>query len=85
MQSDAKSAFYKKGHQNVRPGLHFGGLWGSLWSTLGTKWQRRASFFRGRIFGGQKVTQAIPVNPGPGAAKCAPALRNLNGWKALRP
>ena len=34
MQSDAKSAFCKKGHQNERPGLHFGSLWGSLWSTL---------------------------------------------------
>ena len=59
MQSDAKSAFYKKGHQNVRPGLHFGGLWGSLWITLGAKWHLRGVFLRGRIFGGKKVTQAV--------------------------
>ena len=58
MQSDAKSAFYKKGHQNVRPGLHFGGLWGSLWITLGAKWHLRGVFLRGRIFGAEKVTQA---------------------------
>ena len=57
MQSDAKSAFYKKGHQNVRPGLHFGGLWGSLWITLGAKWHLRRVFLRGRIFGGEKVTR----------------------------
>ena len=59
MQSDAKSAFYKKGNQNVRPGLHFGGLWGSLWTTLGAKWHLRGVFLRGRIFDGKKVTQAV--------------------------
>ena len=58
MQSDATLAFYKKGHQNVHPGLHFGGLWGSLWITLGAKWHLRGVFLRGRIFGGEKVTQA---------------------------
>ena len=39
MQSDAKPAFCKKGHQNDRPGLHFGGLWvhfGTLWAPNGT-------------------------------------------------
>ena len=39
MQSDAKSAFYKKNHPNDRPGLHFGGLWGhfgALWAPNGT-------------------------------------------------
>ena len=58
MQSDAKSGFYKKGHHNVRPGLHFGGLWGSLWITLDAKWHLRGVFLRGRIFGGKKVMQA---------------------------
>ena len=57
MQSDAKSAFCKKGHQNDRPGLHFGGLWESLWITLGAKWHLRGVVLRGQIFGGKKVTQ----------------------------
>ena len=46
MQSDAKSAFCKKSHQNDRPGLHFGGLWGhfgALWAPNGTP----APFFGG--------------------------------------
>ena len=46
MQSDAKSAFCKKSHQNDRPGLHFGGLWGhfgALWAPNGTP----AQFFWG--------------------------------------
>ena len=66
MQSDAKSAFYKKGYQNVRPGLHFGGLWGSLWITLDAKWHLRGVFLRGRIFGGQKVTRAAGRTRGRG-------------------
>ena len=66
MQSDAKSAFYKKGHQHVRPGLHFGGLWGSLWITLGAKWHLRGVFLRGRFFGGEKVTQAYAGRLGRG-------------------
>ena len=64
MQSDAKSAFCKKGHQNVRPGLHFGGLWGSLWTTLDTKWHPRGIFLRGRNFDAKKGSQVISVNPG---------------------
>ena len=51
MQSDAKSAFCKRGHQNDRPGLNFGGLWGSLWITLGDKWHLRDVFLRGQNFG----------------------------------
>ena len=78
MQSDAKSAFYKKGHQNVRPGLHFGGLWESLWITLGAKWHLRVVFLRGQFFGAEKVTQA--VSAGGGGVPI-----NLNGRKALRP
>ena len=54
MQSDAKSAFCKKGHQNDRPGLHFGGLWGSLWTTLGAKWHLRDVFLRGGNFEAKK-------------------------------
>ena len=74
MQSDAKSAFYKKGNQNVRPGLHFGGLWGSLWITLGAKWHLRGVFLRGRIFGAEKVmqphaTSCEPFGPGGGPYK----------------
>jgi hypothetical protein len=83
MQSDAKSAFYKKGHQNVRPGLHFGGLWGSLWITLDAKWHLRGVFLRGRIFGGKKVMQAMQAMQAVWAGGGVPI--NLNGWKALRP
>ena len=67
MQSDAKSAFCKKGHQNVRPGLHFGGLWGSLWITLGAKWHLRGVFLRGQILDGKKVMQAVRAG---GSKKC---------------
>ena len=77
MQSDAKSAFYKKGRQNVRPGLHFGGLWESLWITLGAKWHLRGVFLRGRFFGAEKVTREISAGGG--------VPINLNGRKALRP
>ena len=66
MQSDAKSVFYKKGHQNVRPGLHFGGLWGSVWTTLGTKWHPRGICLRGRNFDAKKGNQVILGNPGRG-------------------
>ena len=34
----------------------FGGHFEAFW---GTKWQRRASLCRGRIFGGEKVMQAM--------------------------
>ena len=68
MQSDAKSAFCKKGHQNVRPGLHFGGLWGSLWTTLGAKWHLRGVFLRGRNFEAKKGNQVILGRPGRGGA-----------------
>ena len=77
MQSDAKLAFYKKGHQNVRPGLHFGGLWGSLWITLGAKWHLRGVFLRGQILGAEKVMQAVSAGGG--------VPINLNSRKALRP
>ena len=39
MQSDAKSAFYRNGQPNDRPGFHFGGLWGhfgALWVPNGS-------------------------------------------------
>ena len=81
MQWDAKSAFCKKGHQNDRPGLHFGGLWESLWITLGAKWHLRGVVLRGRIFGGEKVTQESRKNFEPGGG----VPINLNGRKALRP
>ena len=64
MQSDAKSAFYKKGHQNVRPGLHFGGLWGSLWTTLGIKWHPGGIFLRGQNFDAKNGNRVISSSPG---------------------
>ena len=80
MQSDAKSTFLQKRPSKCPPGVHFGGLWGSLWITLGAKWHLRGVFLRGRVFGGEKVTQASrePFEPGGGPYK-------PNGRKTLRP
>ena len=72
MQSDAKSAFCKKSHQNVRPGIHFGGLWGSLWTTLGTKWHPRGIFLRGQNFDAKKGNRVTSVNPGMGGGPYKP-------------
>ena len=64
MQSDAKSAFCKKSHQNDRPGLHFGGLWGhfgALWAPNDTP---VAVFLRGGNFDAKTAMEEFSAGGG---------------------
>ena len=73
--------FAKKRHQNDHPGLHLGGLWGSLWSTLGTKWHPRGIFLRGQYFDAKKGNRVILRRLGRGRGGPYKQVAKLEAWR----
>ena len=73
-----RQPIYPNQSSQGRPGLHFEGLWGSLWSTFAQKWRF------GRQSGNRPEKQVCKeswyVWAGWGGVPI-----NLNGWKAPRP